>query len=144
MITKGPSLLQKLFQKYLKRFRELNESRSPGTPKEWMDIQDLAVREINKTKGVAKKDIPPFQGWKPKIVKKGGIEELLEGPVTSTGPKGTRTWDFSKLKKKGEVIDFPKKKAFGGRIGMAAGTLAKGAKWFLKVRVVTLNRLDCI
>jgi len=124
------SLLQKLFQKYLRKFF-LTEGRAPGTPKEWMDIQDLAVREINKTKGVPKKDIPPFQGWNPKIVKKGGIEELLEGPVTSTGPKGTRTWDFSKPKKKGEVIDFPKKKASGGRIGMAAGTLAKGAKWFL-------------
>ena len=109
MITKGSSLLQKLFQKYLKEFFRI-EGRGPGTPKEWMDIQDLAVREINKTKGVPKKDIPPFQGWTPKIVKKGGIEELLEGPVTSTGSKGTRTWDFSKPKKKGEVIDFPKKR----------------------------------
>ena len=114
------SLLQKLFQKYLRKFF-LTEGRSPGTPKEWMDIQDLAVREINKTKGVPKKDIPPFQGWNPKIVKKGGIEELLEGPVRSEGPKGDRIWDFSKPKKKGEVIDFPKKKASGGRIGMAGG-----------------------
>ena len=114
------TLLQKLFQKYLRKFF-LTMGREPTTPKEWMDIQDLAVREINKTKGVPKKDIPPFQGWNPKIVKKGGIEELLEGPVTSTGPKGTRTWDFSKPKKKGEVIDFPKKKASGGRIGMGGG-----------------------
>ena len=63
------SLLQKLFQKYLRKFF-LTEGRAPGTPREWMDIQDDAVREINKTKGVPKKDIPPFQGWNPKIVKK--------------------------------------------------------------------------
>ena len=94
MITKGPSLLQKFVK---------NMGRQPQTRKEWMDIQNEAVQYINKTKGVPKKDIPPFQGWNPKIVKKGGMEELLEGPVTSTGPKGTRTWDFSK---KGEVIDF--------------------------------------
>ena len=129
------NLLQKLFQKYLRKFF-LTEGRAPGTPKEWMDIQDLAVLEINKTKGVPKKDIPPFQGWKPKIVKKGGIEELLEGPVTSTGPKGTRTWDLSKKKKTGEVIEFPKKKkddlASGGiaRVGMSKGKLAK---WLLSL-----------
>ena len=51
MITKGPSLLQKLFQKYLKEFF-LIEGRAPGSPREWMNIQDLAVREINKTKGI--------------------------------------------------------------------------------------------
>jgi len=42
--------------------------------------------------------------------KKGGIEELLKGPVRSKGLKGDRIWDFSKTKKKGEVIDFPKKR----------------------------------
>ena len=34
------------------------------------------------------------------------LDDILKGPVTVTGPKGTRTWDLSK-KKKGEVIDFP-------------------------------------
>ena len=26
------------------------------------------------------------------------IDELFKGPITSTGPKGTRTWDFSKAR----------------------------------------------
>ena len=48
-------MFQKLFQKYLKRFF-VTEGRGPGTPREWMDIQDDAVRELNKTKGVPKKE----------------------------------------------------------------------------------------
>ena len=102
-------MFKKLFELFLKKFFIAN-GRAPGTPGEWMSIQDDVVRHINKTKGVPKKDVPPFQGWRPKIVKKSGIEELLEGPVRSEGPKGDRIWDFSKTKKKGEVLDFPKKK----------------------------------
>ena len=55
------SLLQKLFQKYLRKFF-LTQGRQPQTPKEWMDIQDLAVREINKKlkKTPKKAHVPGF------------------------------------------------------------------------------------
>ena len=54
------SLFTKLFQKHLKRFF-LTQGREPMTPKEWMDIKNLATREINQTKGVPKKDVMPTQ-----------------------------------------------------------------------------------
>jgi hypothetical protein len=61
--------------------------REPQTPKEWMTIQDNAVRELNKTKGVPpgpKK--PPFQGWKPKVIPGGkGIESLLKSGDVKKG-----------------------------------------------------------
>lgn len=55
-------MYKKLFQKFLREF-QLVWGRSPQTPKEWMEVQDDVVRYINKTKGVPKKDVPPFQGW---------------------------------------------------------------------------------
>ena len=106
------NLFQKIFQRFLKQFFLAN-GREPMTPAEWMEIQNQAVRHLNKTKGAPsiKKDVPPFQGWDPKIVpkveEKITIDDLLKGPVTVDGPKGPRTWDLSQ--KRGEVIDFPKK-----------------------------------
>ena len=103
-------MFQKLLQLFLQRFVK-SMGRGPGTPAEWMEIQDQAVRHLNKTKGAPSIKKDPFQGWNPKIVgkeeEKIGIEELLKGPVTVDGPKGPRTWDFSQ--KRGEVIPFPKK-----------------------------------
>jgi hypothetical protein len=130
-------MFKQLFKKFLREF-QLMAGRSPQTPKEWMDIQDEVVRYINKTKGVPKKDVPPFQGWNPKIVGKEKItkEDVLKGPVTVDGPKGPRTWDLSK--KKGEVIDFPKKKASGGRIGMMIGGFTK-AKVLIQMLKNTLK-----
>ena len=88
--------------------------REPQTPAEWMEIQNQAVRHLNKTKGAPSIKKDPFQGWDPKIVgkepmveEKITIDDLLKGPVRSSGPKGDRIWDFSQ--KKGEVIPFPKK-----------------------------------
>ena len=73
------SLFAKLRNKYFRQFIEA-WGREPQTAKEWMSIQDNAVRELNKTKGVPpgpKK--PPFQGWDPKVIQGGkGIESLLE------------------------------------------------------------------
>ena len=107
------SLFQKIFQQFLRRFFT-DMGREPMTPAEWMEIQDQAVRHLNKTKGAPSIKKDPFQGWDPKIVgkepiveEKIGIEELLKGPVRSKGPKGDRIWDFSQ--KKGERVDFPKK-----------------------------------
>jgi hypothetical protein len=107
------SLFQKIFQQFLRRFFT-DMGREPMTPAEWMEIQDQAVRHLNKTKGAPSIKKDPFQGFDPKIVgkepiveEKIGIEELLKGPVRSKGPKGDRIWDFSE--KRGEIIDFPKK-----------------------------------
>ena len=105
------SLFQKIFQQFLRRFFT-DMGREPMTPAEWMEIQDQAVRHLNKTKGAPSIKKDPFQGFDPKIVgkepiveEKIGIEELLKGPVRSKGPKGDRIWDFSE--KRGEIIDFP-------------------------------------
>jgi len=85
--------------------------REPLNPAEWMQIQDDAVRYLNKTKGAPNIKKDPFQGFTPKIVpkveEKITIDDLLKGPVRSSGPKGDRIWDFSQ--KRGEVIPFPKK-----------------------------------
>ena len=62
------SLFTKLFQKHLRRFF-VTQGREPITPKEWMDIRDLATREINQTKGVPKKDVIPS--------KKGAVVDLF-------------------------------------------------------------------
>jgi len=104
------SLFQKIFQRFLRRFFT-DMGRAPGTPKEWMDIQNEAVRHLNKTKGAPSIKKDPFQGWDPKIVGKDPkvkekitIDEVLKGPVTSEGPKGPRSWDLSQ---KSEVIPFP-------------------------------------
>jgi hypothetical protein len=103
------SLFQKIFQQYLKRFF-VTMGREPQTPAEWMQIQDDAVRYLNKTKGAPSIKKDPFQGFDPKIVgkeEKITIDEVLKGPVRSKGPKGDRIWDLSQ--KKGEVIPFPDK-----------------------------------
>ena len=80
------SLFAKLRNKYFQEFIRL-WGREPQTPKEWMTIQDNAVRELNKTKGVPpgpKK--PPFQGWKPKVIPGGkGIESLLKSGDVKKG-----------------------------------------------------------
>ncbi len=79
---------QQLLQILVKQFTR-NMNRGPNTPFEWMELQNEAVRMLNKTKGVPsgpKK--PPFQGWKPKIIEGGkkpaeGIPNLLEsGKIT--------------------------------------------------------------
>jgi hypothetical protein len=113
-------MFQKLVQLFLQKFVK-NMGRGPQNPAEWMQIQDEAVRYLNKTKGAPSIKKDPFQGWDPKIVGKDApsikkdipgetkitIDDLLKGPVRSKGPKGDRIWDFSQ--KKGEVIDFPNK-----------------------------------
>ena len=94
------SLFQKIFQQFLRRFFT-DMGREPMTPAEWMEIQDQAVRHLNKTKGAPSIKKDPFQGWDPKIVgkepiveEKIGIEELLKGTVRSKGTKCDRIWDF--------------------------------------------------
>jgi hypothetical protein len=103
-------MFQKIFQQFLRRFF-LTMGREPLNPAEWMQIQDDAVRYLNKTKGAPNIKKDPFQGFTPKIVpkveEKITIDDLLKGPVRSSGPKGDRIWDFSQ--KRGEVIPFPKK-----------------------------------
>jgi len=101
------SLFQRIFQQMLKRFTA-NMGRGPVSPFEWNEIQSATVRHLNKTKGVPKgRTEDPFSGWKPEIVEQEvKIDDLLKGPVNVGGPKGPRTWDFSK---KAEIIDFPKK-----------------------------------
>ena len=92
-------MLKKIFQSLLRRFF-LTEGRAPGTPNEWKKISDEAkkiAKEREKTK--------PFEGFTPKIVPKGGVDELLQAPVVSDGVKGKRVWDFSKKQKKGDVVD---------------------------------------
>ena len=64
------SLFAKLRNKYFQQFIRM-WGREPQSAKEWMSIQDNAVRELNKTKGVPKKDVPPFQGWKPEVIQGG-------------------------------------------------------------------------
>ena len=80
------SLFAKLKNKYFQQFIRL-WGREPQSAKEWMTIQDNAVRELNKTKGVPggpKK--PPFQGWKPEVIQGGkGIESLLESGAVKKG-----------------------------------------------------------
>ena len=87
-----------------------------------------------------KPDPSKFLGWKPKVIKggkeeTGGItsiktgkkdlttEDVLKGPVTVEGPKGTRTWDLSKRAEEGEVIPmespFTKDKFFRIKQGLS-------------------------
>ena len=79
-------VVNKLFQQFIRQW-----GREPQTPKEWMDLQNEAVRHFNRTKGVpSTPKAPPFQGWKPKVIPGGkGIESLLEtGDVMiGTAPK---------------------------------------------------------
>ena len=62
------SAFQKVLNRLFQQFIRAN-GREPQTPKEWLDIQNEAVRHFNKTKGApAKPKAPPFQGWKPKVI----------------------------------------------------------------------------
>jgi len=142
------SLFAKLRNKYFQQFIRM-WGREPQTPKEWMDIQDLAVRELNKTKGVPpgpKK--PPFQGWTPKVIPGGkGIESLIKSGDVKKGVAPKTTKETLKAKKDKHILlrdseegiarikrenkeaidrfrrNFMKKDDFasGGRIGMAGG-----------------------
>ena len=73
------SAFQKLVNKLFQQFIRLN-GREPQTPKEWMDLQNEAVRHFNRTKGVPPgPHKPPFQGFTPKVIEggKGTPEETL-------------------------------------------------------------------
>ena len=72
------SLFQKIFQQFLRRFFT-DMGREPLTPAEWMQIQDQAVRHLNKTKGAPSITKKPFEGWTPKVIEggKGTDEEVL-------------------------------------------------------------------
>jgi hypothetical protein len=102
------SLFTKLKNKYFQRFIR-QWGREPQTPKEWMDIQNEAVRELNKTKGAPsiKKAVPPFQGFTPKVIQGGkGLESLIKkGNVTfGTAPKTLKsTLDAKKDVLKGQI-----------------------------------------
>ena len=93
-------MFQKLVQQFLRRFFR-TMGREPQTRAEWMQIQDQAVRHLNKTKGAPSitKNIP----GETKIT----IDDVLKGPVESGGPKGDRIWDLSQ--KRGEVVPFADK-----------------------------------
>ena len=86
------SLFAKLRNKYFQEFIR-TWGREPQTPREWMEIQNLAVRELNKTKGVPSGPKKPWhQGWKPEVIQGGkGIESLLESGAVKKGvaPKTT-------------------------------------------------------
>ena len=80
------SLFAKLKNKYFQQFIRL-WGREPQSAKEWMTIQDNAVRELNKTKGVPGGPKKPWhQGWNPQVIQGGkGIESLLESGVVKKG-----------------------------------------------------------
>ena len=91
------NLFQQILQKLVKQFTR-NMNRGPNTPFEWMELQNEAVRMLNKTKGVPQ--TPPkshFPGWEPKIIEGGkkpaeGIPNLLESGKITLGktPKTTK------------------------------------------------------
>ena len=82
------NLFQQILQKLVKQFtRTMN--RGPNTSFEWMELQNEAVRMLNKTKGVPQTPPKsPFPGWNPRVVEGGkkpaeGISNLLEsGKIT--------------------------------------------------------------
>ena len=81
-ISAFQSLVNKLFREFTLRM-----GREPQTPREWMEIQNEAVRHFNRTKGVpSTPKAPPFQGFKPKVIQGGkGIESLLESGAVKKG-----------------------------------------------------------
>ena len=87
-------MFQKLVQLFLQKFVK-NMGRGPQNRAEWMQIQDDAVRYLNKTKGAPSIKKEPFQGWNPKVIEGGkskkGIEGLMKkGDLTrGTAPKTT-------------------------------------------------------
>ena len=93
-------VLNRLFQQFTRQW-----GREPQTPKEWMDLQNEAVRYFNLTKGKGVtgsvrtstgdvRPIPdPFIGFKPKVIQGGkGIESLLKSGDVKKGvaPKTTK------------------------------------------------------
>ena len=99
------SLFAKLRNKYFQQFIRM-WGREPQTPKEWMDIQDLAVRELNKTKGVPPgPQKPPFQGWTPKVIPGGkGIESLIKSGDVKKGVAPKTTKETLKAKKDKHIL----------------------------------------
>ena len=75
-------MFQKLVQQFLQKFVKVM-GRGPQNRAEWMQIQDQAVRHLNKTKGAPSIKKEPFQGWNPRVIEGGkpkrGIEELIKG-----------------------------------------------------------------
>ena len=120
-------MFQKLFQQFLQRFIK-TMGRGPQNPAELMQIQDQAVRHLNKTKGAPSitKNIP----GETKIT----IDEVLKGPVESGGPKGDRIWDLSQ--KRGEVIPFPDKgiRSLIKKGDVTVGTAPKTTEGILKTK----------
>jgi len=97
------SAFQKVLNKLFKEFA-LRHGREPQTPKEWMDLQNEAVRYFNLTKGkgitgsvrTSGGDVRPIAdptiGFKPKVIQGGkGIEGLLKSGDVKKGvaPKTT-------------------------------------------------------
>ena len=88
---------QQLLQILVKQFTR-NMNRGPNTSFEWMELQNEAVRMLNKTKGVPQTPPKsPFPGWNPRVVEGGkkpaeGIGELLESGKITLGktPKTTK------------------------------------------------------
>jgi len=71
------SLFTKIFNRFLARFVQIN-GREPMTPQEMMNIQNEAVRYLNKTKGAPPITKKPFQGFTPKVIE-GGKKEGIAG-----------------------------------------------------------------
>ena len=79
-------MFQQLLKQFLQKFVK-NMGRQPQTPGEWMEIQNQAVRYLNKTKGAPPIKKEPFQGFNPKVIEGGkgqnapevsGIDSLLK------------------------------------------------------------------
>jgi hypothetical protein len=91
------SAFQKVLNRLFKEFA-LRNGREPQTPKEWMDLQNEAVRYFNLTKGkgvtgsvrTSGGDVRPIAdptiGFKPKVIQGGkGIESLLKSGDVKKG-----------------------------------------------------------
>ncbi len=108
------NLFQQILQKLVKQFTR-NMNRGPNTPFEWMELQNEAVRMLNKTKGVPQTPKAPpkshFPGWNPTVVEGGkkpakGIGELLESGKITLGktPKTKKiTLDSKKEKLQAKI-----------------------------------------
>ena len=105
------NLFQQILQKLVKQFTR-NMNRGPNTSFEWMELQNEAVRMLNKTKGVPQTPPKsPFPGWNPRVVEGGkkpaeGIGELLESGKITLGktPKTKKiTLDSKKEKLQAKI-----------------------------------------
>ena len=98
------SLLAKLKNKYFQQFLRM-WGRQPETRKEWLTIQDNAVRELNATKGVTGVKKPWHQGWKPQVIQGGkGIESLLKSGDVKIGVAPKTTRETLKAKKDKHIL----------------------------------------